>query len=154
MSKKQQNAFSKATGILAIILIVLGVYFALTETKEQKSDNKNPSNINIDKNNQENENEKINILGNYVVKDDKNSRLIIKENGEYELHINLCHGYLETSGTYETSNDKLRLLNEEIYEEYPTLYENKEFSFTIIDENTIRLDEDLVCLFQNTLFEK
>ena len=153
MSKKQQNAFSKATGILAIILILIGVYFAVTENKEQKTANKKPSNINIDKNTGT---EKINILGDYVVKDDKNSKLIIKENGEYELHINLCHGYLETRGTYEKSNEKLRLHNSDINanEEYPGLYQNTEFSFTIIDENTIRLDEDLVCLFQNTLFEK
>ena len=34
------------------------------------------------------------------------------------------------------------------------LKENEEFHFSIIDDNTIKLEEDLECLFRETLFEK
>jgi len=98
--------------------------------------------------------EKINIIGTYNVKDDKKSKLIIKEEGKYELSINVCEKYLNLFGTYEIADKKLKLLNHENNFGYYTIDGNTELSFTVIDENTIRLDEDLECLFQNTVFER
>lgn len=97
---------------------------------------------------------KVNTLGEYVVKNDKMSRLIIKDNGEYTFFINVCDSYLEVSGKYVLADKKLKLVNDTSFIGYPTLEENEEFSFTVIDDDMIRLDEDLECLYQNTLFEK
>ena len=89
---------------------------------------------------------KTNTLGEYTVKDDKKSKLIIKDNGEYIFFINACNSYLEVSGKY--------ILADSAFIGYTTLEGNTEFSFTVIDDDMIRLDEDLECLYQNTLFEK
>lgn len=97
---------------------------------------------------------KINTLGEYTVKDDKKSRLIIKDNGEYTFFINACNSYLEVSGKYILADKKLKLINDSAFIGYTTLEGNTEFSFTVIDDDMIRLDEDLECLYQNTLFEK
>lgn len=97
---------------------------------------------------------KVNTLGEYTVKDDRKSRLIIKDNGEYIFFINACNSYLEVSGKYTLADKKLKLINDSAFIGYTTLEGNTEFSFTVIDDDMIRLDEDLECLYQNTLFEK
>lgn len=97
---------------------------------------------------------KVNTLGEYTVKDDKKSRLIIKDNGEYTFFINACNSYLEVRGKYVLADKKLKLINDSAFIGYTTLEGNTEFSFTVIDDDMIRLDEDLECLYQNTLFEK
>ena len=143
-----ESFFAKLTWVLAIAILFTGVYYFYTqEEKEIPNNNDEP----INKLPPSNE---LEIFGTYIVKDDKTSKLIIKENGEYDLTVNLCNGYLNILGTYEKAGNKLRLINKNNYNDYPSLEGNTEFSLTIIDENTIRLDEDLVCLFQNTLFEK
>lgn len=150
MSKKVENVFFKVTGIFAVLVLVLGLYLFYT-SEEDLDNNKNLYNENINRNNQS---KSFDIIGEFIVKDDKNSKLIIKDNGEYELNINLCNGYLTTTGKYELVENKLRLLNEKVYNEYPSLKDNYEFSLSVVDDNTLRLEEDLVCLFQKTLFER
>lgn len=150
MSKKVENVFFKVTGVFAVLVLVLGLYLFYT-SEEDLDNNKNLYNENINRNNQS---KSFDIIGEFVVKDDKNSKLIIKDNGEYELNINLCNGYLTTTGKYELVENKLRLLNEKVYNEYPSLKDNYEFSLSVVDDNTLRLEEDLVCLFQKTLFER
>lgn len=148
MGKKLEKIILALT-IFSLVIIILGISSDNLHYKDE--DNDIPNDIdNVDKN----LNNKINVIGEYQVKDDKNSILHLKENGLYEIHINVCEGYLKTTGKYEIADKKLRLLNETNFDNYPSLVDNSEFSFTIIDDNTIRLDEDLGCLFQNTLFEK
>ena len=45
----------------------------------------------------------------------------------------------------------MRKIIQQIYDD---LDGNEELSFTIIDGNTIKADESLVCTMQETLFEK
>lgn len=149
MSKK----FELLILIIALLSILL-LFFMTNNTffkKDSKLDDINNTEINnIDKSILQ----KSDIIGIYKVKDDKKSILDLKENGEYELHINMCEGYLKVTGNYEIVDKKLKLLNDTDFENYPSLKENYEFSFTVIDSDAIRLDEDLICLFQNTLFER
>ena len=145
---------SKKLGWLILIITFLSMtaLLIIPESSSKNTSNNEENSIidNINKNNTTKEN----IIGNYKVQEDKKSILNINEDGTYEIHINVCEGYLEVSGEYEIIDKKLKLLNESKFEKYPSLYENYEFSFTIIDDDTLRLDEDLVCLFQNTLFER
>ena len=94
------------------------------------------------------------VSGSYIVKKDKNSKLQLNEDGTYNLNLNICNGYLELSGIYEIRDKNLYLINRVSYDDYENLKENEEFHFGIVDENTIRLEEDLECVFRETLFEK
>jgi hypothetical protein len=80
--------------------------------------------------------------------------LALNEDGTYSLNINICEGYLELEGVYELRDKNLYLINRTSYEDYPNLYDNEEFHFTLLDDNSVRLEEDLVCLFRETVFEK
>ena len=92
------------------------------------------------------------LLGTYMVKDDKHVKLTLNDNGTYSLAINVCENYLLLSGNYELRDSKLILKNtNEMYED---LLGNEELSFTIIDNKSISSDESLVCTVQKTLFEK
>ncbi len=92
------------------------------------------------------------LLGTYIVKDDKSANLILRNDGTYALTINVCDDYLLLTGNYELRDSKLKLYNSSsLYEE---LEGNEELTFTIIDENTIKSDESLVCTVQETLFVK
>ena len=92
------------------------------------------------------------LLGTYVVKDDKNTKLTLKNDGTYSLTINVCEKYLLLTGTYELRDSKLKLSNDSTY--HKDLDGNEELSFTILDAKTIKSDESLVCTVQETLFEK
>lgn len=92
------------------------------------------------------------LLGTYTVKNDKNTKLTLKNDGTYSLTINVCEKYLLLTGTYELRDSKLSLKNNSDY--HDNLKGNEELSFTIIDENSIKSDEALVCTVQETLFEK
>ena len=92
------------------------------------------------------------LLGTYVVKDDKQVKLTLNENGTYSLAIDVCESYLTLSGNYELRDSKLILKNSN--EMYEDLIGNEELSFTIIDNNSISSDESLICTVQKTLFEK
>lgn len=92
------------------------------------------------------------LLGTYKVKNDKNVKLTLSDNGTYSLTINVCEKYLLLSGTYELRNSKLILKNANT--SYEDLIGNEELSFTIIDDHMINSDESLVCTSQKTLFEK
>lgn len=92
------------------------------------------------------------LLGTYIVKNDKNTKLTLKNDGTYSLTINVCEKYLLLSGTYELRDSKITLKNSSNYHE--DLSGNEELSFTIIDNKTIMSDESLVCTTQETLFEK
>ncbi len=94
------------------------------------------------------------VTGSYEVKNDKNSKLLLNDDGTYSFNLNICEGYLELKGVYEVRDRNLYLINRTSYEEYTNLYDNEEFHFTILDDNSIRLEEDLVCLYRETLFEK
>jgi len=147
MNKKVETIFFRIIGFIAILVIVIGGYTLYTDKQPENKENNNGINKSPVI-------EKINVIGTYKVKKDKNSKLIIKEDGEYELSINLCSGYLVINGKYEQIDNNLRLINDMNYDEYENLKNNKEISLTIIDENTIRLEEELECLRQKTLFEK
>ena len=92
------------------------------------------------------------LLGTYIVKNDRNTKLTLNDDGTYSLTINVCEKYLLLTGTYELRDLKLKLHNSSSY--HDDLVGNEELSFTIIDSNTIMSDESLVCTTQETLFEK
>jgi hypothetical protein len=92
------------------------------------------------------------LLGTYTVKDDKHVKLILNDNGTYNLAINVCNDYLTLSGSYELRDSKLILKNTN--ELYDDLIGNEELSFTIKDDKSIISDESLICTVQETLFEK
>lgn len=92
------------------------------------------------------------LLGTYLVKKDKNTKLTLKNDGTYSLTINVCEKYLLLTGTYDLRDSKLILHNNSTYHE--DLIGNEELTFTIVDENNITSDESLVCTTQKTLFEK
>ncbi len=92
------------------------------------------------------------LLGTYIVKNDKNTKLTLNNDGTYSLSINVCEKYLELSGRYELTDTKLKLKNSA--DSYDDLNGNEELSFTIVDEKSIKSDESLVCTTQETLFEK
>lgn len=141
--------------MLVLALCSLVILWCVENSNEEEDVNNTTSDVPTEENSPDkNMPEKKDITGTYIVKNDKKSLLVIKDNGQYELNINVCEGYLKIVGNYEVADKKLRLLNDTDYENYENIYKNREFSFTILDDNTIRLDEDLVCLFQNTLFER
>ncbi len=93
------------------------------------------------------------LIGTYIVKKDKQSNISLKEDGTYTLTINACDNYLLLTGKYELMDSKLKLYNESnlMYED---LAGNMELSFTIVNDNTIKSLEKLVCTEEGTLFEK
>ena len=95
---------------------------------------------------------KSDVLGTYIVKNDKNTKLTLNNDGTYLLVINVCEKYITLSGVYELTDTKLKLRNSA--DSYEDLYGNEELSFTIVDEKSIKSDESLVCTTQETLFEK
>ena len=95
---------------------------------------------------------KVDLLGTYIVKSDKNSKLTLKNDGTYELIISVCEKHITLTGKYELTNTKLKLKN--TANSYEDLKDNEELSFTIVDENIIKSDESLMCTSQGTLFEK
>ena len=92
------------------------------------------------------------LIGTYTVKDDKQVKLTLNDNGTYSLAINVCENYLFLSGNYELRDSKLILKNTN--EMYDDLIGNEELSFTIINNSSISSDESLICTVQKTLFEK
>ena len=95
---------------------------------------------------------KIDLIGTYKVKNDKTSKLELFDDGRYSLIINVCEGYAVLEGNYEIRDTNIKLFNNEYA--YEDLYGNEELTFTIVDENTLKSDESLVCTTQETLFEK
>lgn len=95
---------------------------------------------------------KVDLLGTYTVKSDKNSKLTLNNDGTYVLIIDVCEKHITLNGRYELTNTKLKLKN--TANSYEDLKGNEELSFTILDENLIKSDESLVCTVQGTLFEK
>ncbi len=134
-----------ACGIILLIIIVF--FFVNLYSDDSTNLSNNSRNMTRDVTVDE-------ISGLYVVKKDKDSRLQLNKDGTYSLNINICDGYLELQGVYELRDKKLYLINRVSYDDYENLKENEELHFTMVDENTIRLEEDLVCVFRETLFEK
>lgn len=133
---------------LGIIILILVVFFAINISSDDVQ-LRNNIDRDMDRNISLND-----VTGTFTVKDDKNSKLLLNEDGTYSLNINICEGYLELQGVYELRDKNLYLINRTSYEEFPNLYENEEFHFTVLDDETVKLEEDLVCLFRDTLFEK
>ena len=94
------------------------------------------------------------IYGVYNVKGDQNTKLVINEDGTYSLNLDICSGHLELKGVYELRDKNLYLINRTSYEEFENLNNNSEFHFIVNDDDTIKLEEDLECVFRGTLFEK
>ena len=132
-----------------ILLLIVFVFFLVNLSGEGNVNLRNSASLGIVRNLKSTD-----VTGMYTVKKDKNSRLLLNENGTYNFNINVCDGYLELTGQYEVRDKNIYLINKVIYEDYPSLKDNEEFHLSIIDENTIELEEDLVCLFGETLFEK
>ena len=78
MKKNTESIFFQTIGLVAILIIVIGGYSLYTDKQTKKNDNDSGMNKSPII-------EKINVIGTYKVKKDKNSKLIIKEHGEYEL---------------------------------------------------------------------
>ena len=95
---------------------------------------------------------KVDLLGTYIVKDDKNVKLTLKNDGTYELTISVCEKYITLNGRYELTDTRLKLKN--TANSYDDLEGNEELSFTIMGDNLIKSDESLICTVQGTLFEK
>ena len=132
-----------------IILIIILVFFFVNISNDDGANLRNNSKRNPGRNLTI-----ADISGSYEVKKDKGSKLQLNDDGTYNFNLNICDGYLELSGVYEIRDKKLYLINRVSYEDYENLKENEEFHFSIIDDNTIKLEEDLECLFRETLFEK
>ncbi len=132
--------------VLAVVSVNLNshIYTALGINKTSKVD--------IASYNGQNGPKKENLIGTYIVQDDKFSKLDIKKDGSYALTINVCEKYLELAGRYEIRDTKLKLINYEY--SYDDLNGNEELTFSIIDDKTLKADESLVCVPQETLFEK
>lgn len=132
-----------------IILLIILVFFFVNIM--------NDDGVNLKNNAKKNPNRTLtaaDVAGSYEVKKDKSSRLQLNDDGTYNFNLNMCDGYLELNGIYEIRDKKLYLINRTSYEDYENLKDNEEFHFSIVDENTIKLEEDLECIFRETLFEK
>ena len=134
--------------VLGIILLILVVFFAVNISNDDVQlknslDNGVTRSLSSD-----------DIYGTYNVKGDQNTRLVINEDGTYSLNLDICSGHLELKGVYELRDKNLYLINRTSYEEYENLSDNTEFHFTVNDDDTIRLEENLECVFSGTLFEK
>jgi hypothetical protein len=92
------------------------------------------------------------LIGTYVVQEDKLTKLDINEDGSYALTINVCEKYIELFGNYEIRDTKIKLINSNY--SYDDLNGNEELTFLIVDDNTLKAEESLVCVPQETLFEK
>lgn len=132
-----------------IILLIILVFFFVNISNNDGANLRNNSKRNMNKNLTVED-----VSGSYEVKKDKNSKLELIEDGTYSLNLNICGGYLELQGVYEIRDKHLYLLNKVKYEDFEDLKDNEEIKFTIVDENTIKLEEDLECVFRETLFEK
>ena len=132
-----------------IILLIILVFFFVNISNSDGANLKNNSKRNMNKNLTVED-----VSGSYEVKKDKNSKLVLIEDGTYSLNLNICGGYLELQGVYEIRDKHLYLLNKVKYEDFEDLKDNEEIKFTLVDENTIKLEEDLECVFRETVFEK
>ena len=132
-----------------IILLIILVFFFVNISNNDGANLRNNSKRNMNKNLTVED-----VSGSYEVKKDKNSKLELIEDGTYSLNLNICGGYLELQGVFEIRDKHLYLLNKVKYEDFEDLKDNEEIKFTIVDENTIKLEEDLECVFRETLFEK
>ena len=133
---------------LGIILLILIVFFAVNISNDDVQ-LRNTLDNGVVRNLSFNE-----MYGTYRVKGDQNTVLVISEDGTYSLNLDICSGHLELKGVYELRDKNLYLINRTSYEEFENLNNNSEFHFTINDDDTIRLEEDLECVFRGTLFEK
>ena len=132
-----------------IILLIILVFFFVNISNSDGANLKNNSKRNMNKNLTVED-----VSGSYEVEKDKNSKLVLIEDGTYSLNLNICGGYLELQGVYEIRDKHLYLLNKVKYEDFEDLKDNEEIKFTLVDENTIKLEEDLECVFRETVFEK
>lgn len=136
-------------GIFGIVAIFIAAYnIEVLETNNsitnQNDDSLIATETSIPKKNQ--------LLGTYIAKNDKNTKLILKNDGTYSLTIDVCEDHLLLTGKYELRDSNLKLYNTSKYHE--DLEGNEELSFTILDDHTIISNEKLVCTMQETLFEK
>ena len=132
-----------------IILLIILVFFFVNLTSDDSANLRNNSKKNVSRNLTVED-----VSGSYEVKKDKGSKLQLNEDGTYNLNLNICGGYLELQGVYEIRDKNLYLINRVEYDEFDNLKDNEEFHFSIVDQNTVKLEEDLVCVFRETLFEK
>ena len=133
---------------LGIVILILIVFFAVNISNDDVQ-LKNTMDNGVVRSISTNE-----IYGVYNVKGDQNTKLVINEDGTYSLNLDICSGHLELKGVYELRDKKLYLINRTSYEEFENLNNNSEFHFTVNDDDTIKLEEDLECVFRGTLFEK
>lgn len=160
-SKEVNNSVLKVFIVVVTLLVCFDSYLIMQiEEKEEKEESgifikadDIDKNVNKTKEIIENIEESKKVYGTYNVKSDKNSLLQLKEEGNYVLTVNKCDGYLTLEGTYEIRDKKL-ILNNTAISDIENLSNNSEISFTIVDSNTIRLEEDIACLYQGILFER
>ncbi len=143
----------KTGSILFGIIGTVAISFAVTNIRNLKT------NITIDESKETKiaikEEPKIKreeLYGIYVVKNDKNTKLSLNNDGTYSLTINVCDNYISLNGAYEIRDTKLKLYNRNF--DYDDLLENNELSFELIDKGKIKSEESLICTPQGTLFEK
>jgi hypothetical protein len=133
---------------LGIVLLILIVFFAVNINNDDVQ-LKNSLDNGVTRSISSND-----IYGTYNVKGDQNTRLVINEDGSYSFNLDICSGHLELKGVYELRDKNLYLINRTSYEEYENLNNNTEFHFTVNDDDTLKLEENLECVFSGTLFEK
>lgn len=155
--KKDVNINIYCIFILVVALFICGLSYILVNISGKPKNNYMEDNIVIDNDINKsivNPSFDKSIYGTYIVKNDKKSSLSLLDGGKYILVINKCDGYLTLEGTFEIRDKKIILNNSEYVSDIKNLNNNEELSFIIIDTNTIRLEEELACLYQNTLFER
>ena len=81
---------------LGIIILILVVFFAINISSDDVQ-LRNNIDREVDRNISLND-----VTGTFTVKDDKNSKLLLNDDGTYSLNINICDGYLELQGVYFT----------------------------------------------------
>ena len=144
----------KTSSILFGIIGTVAVSFAATNIKEMKTkaivDESAETKIAIKE--EIKKTKRDDLYGIYLVKSDKNTKLSLNDDGTYQLVINVCDNYLSLNGTYEIRDTKLKLYNSNY--DYDDLDGNTELTFEIVDRDTIKSEESLICTPQETLFEK
>ena len=96
-----------------IILLIILVFFFVNITNDDGANLRNNSKKNMNKNLTVED-----VSGSYEVKKDKNSKLVLIEDGTYSLNLNICGGYLELQGVYEIRDKHLYLLNRVMYDDF------------------------------------
>ena len=163
MKKKKEKYYSVSKIFIIVVMLFLCFdSYIILNFIQKDNHSKKGSDMPVESNNSVNkvlensinEVKKITYYGKYIIKSDKNSFLVLNEDGSYFLNVNRCDGYIALEGSFYVRDKKLILDNKNYISDIDNLNNNSEIALTIEKENTIKLDEDIACLYQGVLFEK